>query len=67
MTQRYPEQTGFAQFVYNRERSELSSGLEPLFARGMTRMEDVADNAYWAGGRVRQIARYKPGTLGGER
>ena len=61
-----PLKTKFAKVQYSGERPEMHRRLGALFERDYVNMNDIEDVANWAGGKVRSVARARPGSVGGE-
>ena len=61
-----PTKTRFARVQYSGERPEMHRRLGALFERDYLNMHDIDDVANWAGGKVRSVARYRPGSVGGD-
>jgi hypothetical protein len=61
-----PAKTNFALAQFSGQRRELGVRLGALFIRDMSAMHSIEDVANWAAGKVRSVARARPGEVGGE-
>lgn len=61
-----PAKTNFALAQFSGQRREIGVRLGALFMRDMNAMRGLEDVANWAAGKVRSVARARPGQVGGD-